>query len=259
MNAAPPASWLLLRGLMRDQRHWGDFPERLRAAFPGVPVHAIDFAGNGVRHRETSAARVAGMVADARAEAARLGLAPPYRVLAMSLGAMAAVAWAVAEPQAFHRCVLVNTSLRPFSPPHWRLRPTAWPGLLRLLAGAADADTIEREILRLTSNRPPLPGLAARWADWRRQHPVSRANALRQLAAAAGYRAPRQPPAVPLLIVNGAGDRLVDPRCSARLARAWGVPLAVHPEAGHDLPLDAPDWLIETLRASDEPVSRPAV
>ena len=50
----------------------------------------------------------------------------------------------------------------------------------------------------------------AAWVTARRQHPVRGANALRQLLAAARYRAPVQPPAVPLLLLAGAGDRLVN-------------------------------------------------
>ena len=47
----------------------------------------------------------------------------------------------------------------------------------------------------------------------------------------------------PLLLLAGAGDRLVDPACSRRLARTWQVPLLEHAQAGHDLPLDDPDWV----------------
>jgi len=46
-----------------------------------------------------------------------------------------------------------------------------------------------------------------------------------------------------------ARDALVDARCSQALARAWGVPLAIHPDAGHDLPLDAGPWVVERVRA----------
>ncbi|MGZ5183361.1 MAG: alpha/beta fold hydrolase, partial [Ramlibacter sp.] len=70
-------------------------------------------------------------------------------------------------------------------------------------------------------------------------------NALRQLWAAARYRAPDRPPAVPLLLLASAGDRLVHPSCSARLADRWEVPLRLHPWAGHDLPLDDPAWVLD--------------
>ena len=38
--------WVLLRGLTREARHWGGFPERLGAAL-GVEVHCLDLPGNG--------------------------------------------------------------------------------------------------------------------------------------------------------------------------------------------------------------------
>jgi pimeloyl-ACP methyl ester carboxylesterase len=91
--------------------------------------------------------------------------------------------------------------------------------------------------------------LLRQWTDWRRAHPVSRANALRQLLAAMRYRAPRRVPPVPLLLLSGAADGLVHPACSAAVARAWRLPMAVHPDAGHDLPLDAPDWVVAQVVA----------
>lgn len=243
----PPDTWVFLRGLMRDSRHWGDFPQTFRQRFPDARIEAIDFPGNGLLNRAASPLTVEAMADHARAELARRGLEPPYRLLAMSLGAMAATAWADRHPDEIAACVLVNTSLRPFSPPHWRLRPTVWPSLLRLLLGAADPRSIETAILRLTSRTAP-PAVLDDWTAWRRSHPVSRANALRQLAAAARYRAPETAPAVPLLIVSGAADALVDPRCSARLARQWRCETAVHARAGHDLPLDDGPWLADTVR-----------
>ena len=38
-----------------------------------------------------------------------------------------------------------------------------------------------------------------------------------------------------------------DPRCSAALARRWSARRAVHPDGGHDLSLDDPGWLADTL------------
>jgi pimeloyl-ACP methyl ester carboxylesterase len=72
---------------------------------------------------------------------------------------------------------------------------------------------------------------------------VSRVNVIRQLAAAARYQAPAGAPLMPVLLLAGAGDRLVSPRCSEALARQWSAPLAVHPTAGHDLPLDDGAWV----------------
>ena len=72
---------------------------------------------------------------------------------------------------------------------------------------------------------------------------MTRRNALRQLLAAMRFRAPRHKPEVPLLILASASDRLVDPRCSQRLAAGWHSTLIMHPDAGHDLPLDDARWV----------------
>ncbi|MEX8494425.1 alpha/beta fold hydrolase [Sphaerotilus sp.] len=247
--------WLLLRGLTRDRRHWGDFPDRLAAALPPeARVVCIDLPGNGALHGLRSASHVPGLVAQARAQVAARGLAGrPVHLLAMSLGAMVAVAWAEAHPDEIAAAVLVNTSLRPFSPFWQRLRPRAWGPLLACLWPGTSAGRWERSILDLTSRlavcRPESPVLLRHWTAWRASHPVSRANALRQLRAAVAFRAPREAPPVPLLLLSGAADGLVHPACSQALARAWGLPIAVHPGAGHDVPLDDPAWVVAQVVA----------
>ena len=85
------------------------------------------------------------------------------------------------------------------------------------------------------------------WTKWRLSHPVSRANALRQLLAAMRFNAPSLPPQTRVLLLTGAQDRLVDTRCSQALAAAWQCEIAVHPTAGHDLPLDDASWVAEQI------------
>jgi len=243
--------WVLLRGLTRGAGHWGGFVERLDSALPmPEPALAIDMPGNGARHREASLASVEAMADDLRAQLRQAGARPPYRVLAMSLGAMVAVAWAGRWPGEIERAALVNTSLRPFSPAQHRLRPVAFARLLPRLV-RSDALTWERTILELTTRHPPEPqAVIERWIALREAQPVTRANALRQLLAASRYRAPLQPPAVRWRLLASARDALVDPRCTHALHATWRLDadaLRVHPSAGHDLPLDDPAWVIGQL------------
>ena len=114
--------WILLRGLMREQRHWGEFPATLARALPGARIVTPDLPGNGTRHDEDSATRVAAMVEDCRQHLLARGIPAPYHLLALSLGGMVAVEWASRYPQEIARCVLVNTSMRPYSPFYLRLR-----------------------------------------------------------------------------------------------------------------------------------------
>lgn len=242
------SAWVLLRGLTRESRHWGGFPEALRDACGDLEVCAIDLPGNGSLNRQASPACAAAMAASCRAQLRERGLAPPYSLLAMSLGAMVAVAWADLHPEEIGACVLINTSLRGFSPFHQRLEARNYLPLLQLLLDR-DPERRERSILRLTSSRPERPGTLAEWAGYARQSPVSARNALRQLLAAVRYQPPAGKPAPPLLILASAGDRLVNPRCSRALAAHWNAAYAEHPAAGHDLPLDDAAWVARQVGA----------
>jgi len=242
-------TWIFLRGLTREAAHWGRFTADFQQALPHARIHTLDLPGNGEHHRQTSPITVAGMVAACRDERARRGIETPVSLLAMSLGAMVAAEWARVAPDELDGCVLINTSLRPFSPLLQRLKPGNYSALLRLALGGRSAKAIEQTVLRLTSNQPEqLREVIPDWTAVRRQRPVSASNAVRQLLAAARYRAPREAPGMPLLLLASEHDQLVDSRCSQAIASAWHCPLLMHPAAGHDLPLDDPRWVADQVR-----------
>jgi pimeloyl-ACP methyl ester carboxylesterase len=241
--------WILLRGLTREQRHWGAFGADFAAAFAPAPVIALDLPGNGALNEMRTPARVGAMAEFCRAELHARGIVPPYRVLAMSLGAMVTTAWCAAHPGEIEGAVLINTSLRPFSPVHHRFKLSG--PLLRLALGWRDALARERAVLALTSNAQRREGddsLVREWAAYWRERPVSAANTLRQLWAAARFTAPGTPPCQRVLLLTSTQDGLVDTRCSLALARAWRCEIESHPWAGHDLPLDDPAWVIDAVR-----------
>jgi pimeloyl-ACP methyl ester carboxylesterase len=142
--------------------------------------------------------------------------------------------------------VLINTSVGGLSPPWRRLRPAA---AAQVAAAMATTDPLarERRIHALTSNRPDgAEATARRWAELAARQPVRRSNVLRQMLAAARYRAPvPMPEPPPLLVLASSADRIVDAACSRSLAyRVPGARLVEHETAGHDLPLDEPDWVV---------------
>jgi pimeloyl-ACP methyl ester carboxylesterase len=237
-------TWLLLRGLVRETRHWGDFPARFSDALGQADIITLDLPGNGRLHAQRSPSSIAALTEACRQQLQQRGVQPPYQIVALSLGAMLACDWSTRHAQEISRAVLINTSLRPFSPFYQRLRPRNYAALAGLLLYGNDLPARERLILQLTSNYAPPPGLLDDWLSYARQCPIQTANALRQLIAAMRYRASRLAPAADLLLLCGAADRLVNPRCSEALARQWQAPLYRHPDAGHDLPLDAPDWVV---------------
>lgn len=250
---APMVPWVLLRGLTREAGHWGDLSARLRAAWPQAPVLAIDLPGNGRLHRQRSPWTVAGMAEAARAHLRAQGIPPPYRLLALSMGAMVATDWASRHPAELAAAVLINTSFRPYSPWWQRMRPGSLPRVLGLWLPGRSARARETTVLQLTSRlaaqAASRQALLDDWTALRQRHPVNAANALRQLVAAARFRAPRRAPPVPLLVLASRADGLVNPACSAALAQHWALPLAIHPQAGHDLPLDDAGWVVAAMVA----------
>ena len=244
------STWVLLRGLTRESRHWGEFPALLQRRLGSAQVVMLDLPGNGELNALASPTCVGDMAEACRVALRERGLSPPYHLLAMSLGAMVALAWANEHPAELQGCVLINTSLRTFSPWYQRLRPRNYRSVLGM-ALSRDLEANERAVLAITTRHPAVDKttLLAQWTNWHRERPVSGANALRQLWAAARFSTPHEAPTVPLLVLVSAADGLIDPRCSQRLAQAWGAELRTHPTAGHDLPLDDGPWVAREVAA----------
>ena len=243
-------TWVFLRGLTRESRHWGPFLEEFAQSLPGSRVVALDVPGNGHLNSFPSPTRVPAMVAHCRTQFALRQVDGPVRLLGMSLGAMVAVAWSQAHPQEVASQVLINTSLRPFNPFYQRLKPANYGLFLRLLLTRANDEDWESAVLRLTSNQwvDQPEAVLPHWLALRAANPVSRANALRQLWAAARFRAPTPTPSVPTLLLASERDALVSVVCSKTLARQWRTCLRLHPTAGHDLPLDDGPWVALQVR-----------
>jgi pimeloyl-ACP methyl ester carboxylesterase len=250
-------TWVLIRGLTRESGHWGAFISSFQARFPMDRVVLVDLPGNGAERTRASPTSVAAMAAACRDSLRVRGVAAPYRVLAMSLGGMVAVEWAQQAPGEIEAAVLVNTSLRPFCPFWERLQPRSWRSMLGLALRRLAPRDREVVIYALTCSTRPAPvRVIDDWVEIRKRRPVTTRNAWRQLIAALRYRAPAECPLkpgparaqVPMLLLAGAQDALVNPACSRRVAAAWGAALQEHPTAGHDLPFDDGPWVAEAVR-----------
>lgn len=244
----PPATWLLLRGLGRETRHWGHFATTLAQA--GFLVRMLDLPGMGSERDRHSLPSIEAITDDIRGrwlkERGHAQDARSAGLLAVSLGGMVALDWAARYPEDFQRAVIINTSssLNPF---YQRMRPAALLDLLSTMlkskrqaqegihARVCNSDAKREETLRL-------------WARIEESAPLKTGELLRQVIAAARFRPP-QHIQIPLLFLASSRDRLVDPECSRSLARLYSAPLLMHPWGGHDLPLDDADWIVGRVQA----------
>ena len=250
---------LLLRGLLRETRHWGKFADMLASAFPHREIIALDIAGNGSRYLEQSPTNISAMVADLKKQLAKHKSSSPtglqadntptpsssdgVDIIAISMGGMIALEWMRQYPQEVKSAVLINSSLSNYSPFYKRLR---WQQYKNILTFFFISDEKRESLIFDMTTRQSQPSVIDSWVKWRQTNPVSISNTLRQLYAASRFRFESSPTATTLLI-GSHNDVLVDISCSKALAKQWYIPLLIHPKAGHDLPADDPKWLLDKV------------
>lgn len=245
---AASRNWIFIRGLTRGQGHWADFLPLFRARYPQDSVECLDLPGNGERFRETSYIDCGRAARDLRARSETIAAGKRARLLGHSLGGMVAVEWMRQFPADLDGVTLMNTSCRESAPFFKRLNPANARAIARLLAAGDDGFQRERLLLSIiANNRDRAEALLPQLAAYSMAHPVSLSNSVRQILAGARVRFPDQPP-VAVEVIGSRGDRLVDVENSLWIANRWGVHPRLHATAGHDLPIDDPDWLLDQFQ-----------
>lgn len=243
MTRTDTSDWLLLRGLCRESRHWGDFPQQL-AGLPGIEkVTCIDLPGNGQLCRQRTPVRIEELVHQLHCQ---YRPRQPIYILGLSLGGMIAYHWMQTWPEDIRGIVMINSSLPPVNTIYKRLRFSAIPALLKaLLSSGYKRESIIYN-LSCESQQAREQHLSL-WQLYQLEYPIRFNNVIRQLLLASHCRALDAPPKRPVLLISGARDKLVNPQCSAQLAQRWHMPHLRHTEAGHDLPHDQAKWLIHQI------------
>ncbi len=249
MDEALGKHWILLRGLARESAHWGDFVPLLQDAFPASRITLIDLPGTGCYYRKVSPCSIRAIVESVRGDALAKGLLEkPVSILGLSLGAMVAWEWLSRHPREIAGAVLMNTSFAGLSPFYRRLRRQSYCDFVKM---ALTSDIYRREvgIVRLVSNRKDrYEATIEEWSRIQKARPISTKNALRQIVAAATYKPSNSKLHQPVLLLNGQGDRLVSPSCTAAIQNKWDLECRSHLWAGHDLTLDDGEWVATQMQ-----------
>lgn len=250
MASSQDISWLLVRGLSRETRHWADFPEHLRKSFPNSTVHVLELPGVGKKFKSPSPARIEDFVEDLRNDFQKIKELHPHKrwgLICVSLGGMIGLSWSNSYPGDFESLVIINSSGANLSWPWQRLSPKALKKIAKLFF-RNDLHEREKTILELTTHMTPLTQeLVEKWASYAKEYPLKREVFLKQIYAASVFKVPESLHPKPLFLV-GAKDELTDPACSKSLAQHFNAQLETHPNAGHDLPLEDPAWLCEKIK-----------
>ena len=248
-------TWVLLRGLGRDKRHFGQFLDKFQQAFVDDKVITIDTLGNGEFKGLKSPTNIKQYTEHCRKILAQTNHNNTIELVALSLGGMIAMDWATRYPQEINSITIMNTSAANLTPPHSRMQLSTLGRLLYAFIINRSNQGIESAIVNATSNQQILnPKALAQtiqsWTEIREQGITSTFNMIRQLLAAATFKLEKPPQISPekVLILASSKDHIVNHQASIDLQGFFNCPMLVHAQAGHDLPLDAPNWVIEQIK-----------
>lgn len=239
----------LLRGLARESGHWGEFVETLQQKLPHAHIHTLDYPGVGLFYMSKSPTKISAYVDALRADFLKVSGHSENHIFGLSFGGMQAVDWTTRFPEDFKTVTLLNTSLGRYSKPWFRMFPRTFGRLIREVGREPHPLKREKILVSLVSHNPTVAHqLVSAWTEVAELRPVTPENFARQLLAAACYLGPKEKPKIPTMVLNSEKDRFVSPRCSAQIARRWGVPFFRHSWGGHDLIVDDPHWVAQKLK-----------
>ncbi|GIU50781.1 alpha/beta fold hydrolase [Shewanella sp. KT0246] len=253
------ATWVLLRGLMRDKRHWYGFDEQLRQA--GIDVITPDACGNGVLLGQASPLTIGNYCQDIWNQidtelVEKQHYDSQLVIVGVSMGGMIAIEMARQRQHQVRHVVLINSSAGNLSP--WYQRFQLKPLLKSIWQRhkAANLSLVESSVLSYTTMTKGHDETVIRdWGKMRDEKHTSIINGARQIIAAARYHC-SSTHAIPVSVICANEDKLANPQCSEALAKFYQTQLFRVGHCGHDATLDQPEQiqqLIEDAIMSEAP------
>lgn len=242
-------TFVLLRGLGRESRHWGEFASLLKKQDFCSDIVFCDFPGAGVFYKEKGVHSIRAIVKHlVKYYQEEILKKKPLTLIGMSLGGMVAMEYVSQYPELFSEFVLINSSLGSLSPPYKRVRPSAIPLMVKI---GKSKDLVEQEqgILDLTSELKVHDlNILKDHVEIAKIAPIQKSMMLKQIYAGAVYRGPRKSFLTKGLVLYSKADKLVNPECSLSIAKHFMLSHKAHDTAGHDLTLDDPQWSVNSIR-----------
>jgi pimeloyl-ACP methyl ester carboxylesterase len=239
--------WIGIRGLVRGNGHWGDFPEVLKSMDSSIDFEMVEIPGNGTRNKEITPLSAVEVIHAIKKVSRIANEHKPFNLVGISLGGMIGLKWAELYPEDINQLVVINTSLSQFSPIYKRLRGQQYLNLFRAIK---EKSVRKREAIMLeiaSNNRERREKLLNQLAEFSKRNPVQLKNFVRQLLLAnlVVIKEKKLKPHIKILCAEH--DNMVHFSCSQIIADKFSLPICIHPTAGHDLPLDDPEWVARQM------------
>ena len=250
-NSIDTMNIFLLRGLTRESGHWGaSFTENLLQEFPNSKLSFLDLPGSGIYHNEKAGLTVNKLMEFMRErEIDNINKTCGKNIImATSLGGMVAVEWIDKHPGDFQGLVMISSSFKRICTMDERAKPDVRKEMFQVMF-EKDLSNREALLLRINSNDSlHFSDNLEAWVKIQTEQPMTKANILRQTIAGMRYEFSGSLPNIPVLIIGSKGDRLVSETCIAKVHNEFGGELVWHETSGHGVPIDAPEWLVSTVK-----------
>lgn len=238
----------LIRGLGREQRHWGaDFPKILQAKLPGFKLVYIDLPGFGDQYQKASplsVEKIAKEILDRKVLKEYEGYKEKY-ILGLSLGGMVSIQLLWLRPDFFTGVIVMNSSQKHKTPISQRFSLSlAW----KALYGSLVASTKQRESIiydmTINSDVKLKSEFVKKGEGFYNSASYTKINFLRQLIAGSsfslkGWRGSGKKG----LVLTSYADKMVSWKASKGISELLSWPILINNNAGHDLSFDEPAWI----------------
>ena len=238
---------LLVQGLAKSSQYWLGFPHSLSTDFQ---VITFDARGFGASTRDlpwgydvgSMAEDVKQIMVEERIEKAHL--------FGVSLGGMIVLSFTSKYPQFVASAIVVNAS----TSGSWRPRISAralWALAMGAIAKDQREEKLSEVILSPRISKKKRREIVASWRDIEASDPIPVLNTMKQLMAAARFKATAQvtQQLPPVLILAGAEDQFVPQYNSHALAEVFSqAKIRTLPKAGHEPYLDQEKKLILLIK-----------
>lgn len=241
-----PETLVLIQGLGMPGMMWAPLAREI--ASDGVRVLLPDNRGVGLSSTPRPPYHMHTMASDIRTVLDAAGLDRPL-IAGISMGGMIAQHFAIRYADRLSGLMLVATTC---GLPHGQfLKPQAIRLLLKttLMAQRADRDDFTRLLLH-EANAHRFDALFQRWGEVLGETPTSRRAFVGHLSAATRHSTGGHLHRieVPTQVIAGAGDFLIPPRNAEIIAsKIPGAELTLVDNAGHVLPFESPDALLDAV------------
>lgn len=236
-------NYVFIRGLARNKEHWYGFEKRF---YLGSHVIMLDIPGNGELNQLTSPLTIKECTNFLRKQFLSLKKDETYTLVGISLGGMIATDWLNRFEDDFEKVIVINMSAKNLALPWQRFHFKMFLQIPFLLF--SNERKIEKSILNTTLNmKKPDNQLLEKALLILKHFKTSKINLFRQLIAASQFHFPLDIKSQKMIVIFSENDRLVSSISSKKIIQKLKCRYFIHQHAGHDLPLDDPEWLFQII------------